>query len=43
MAGKSFKLDDNGKAVAINPAGDSDAKVKEAVDSCPVDAIELAG
>lgn len=42
IAGKSFRLNDEGKAEAIHPAGDDKTKIKEAVDSCPVDAIEYA-
>lgn len=39
IAEKSFRMNDDGKAEAIVPAGDSDAKVKEAMESCPVSAI----
>lgn len=39
LAPKSFKLDTNGKAEAINPPGDAPETVKEAIDSCPVQAI----
>lgn len=42
IAPKSFKLTDDGKAEVIEPPGDDEATIKEAVDSCPVDAIELA-
>ncbi len=42
IAPKSFKLGDDGKAEPIVPAGDDEAKIKEAVDSCPVNAISLA-
>lgn len=40
IAPKSFKLGDDGKAQPIELPGDSEEKIKEAVDTCPVDAIE---
>ncbi len=40
IAPKSFKFADDGKAVFISPPGDEDAKIQEAIDSCPVAAIE---
>ncbi len=43
MAAKSFKLDDDGKAEAIVPAGDDEVTVQNAVDSCSVQAISLTG
>ena len=33
------KMDDNGKAKVINPTGDSEEKIQQAIDSCPVKAI----
>lgn len=42
IAPKSFKLGDDGKAQPIEPSGDEEKIIKEAVDSCPVQAIELA-
>lgn len=39
LAPKSFKLDASGKAEAINPPGDTPEAVKEAIDSCAVQAI----
>ena len=42
IAPKSFRLNDEAKAEAINPSGDSENKVKEAIDSCPVNALEWA-
>ena len=42
IAPKSFKLGDDGKVEPILPAGDDKTTLKEAVDSCPVDAIESA-
>jgi ferredoxin len=41
IAPKSFKLGDDGKAQSIEPLGDSEEKVKEAAESCPVEAISL--
>ena len=40
IASKSFQMD-GAKAKAIEPAGDSDEAVKDAVDSCPVKAIKI--
>lgn len=42
IAPKSFKLTDDGKAEVIEPPGDSPKTIKEAVDSCPVQAIKSA-
>ncbi len=42
LAPKTFKLGEDAKAVVIEPPGDGEVKIKEVVDSCPVDAIELA-
>jgi len=39
LAPKSFKLDADGKAEAINPPGDTPEVIKEAIDSCAVQAI----
>lgn len=39
IAPKSFKLGADGKAEAINPPGDTAELVKEAIDSCAVQAI----
>ncbi|MGB9706973.1 MAG: ferredoxin [Microgenomates group bacterium] len=39
IAPKSFKLGDDGKAQPIEPPGDEEEKIKEAVESCPVSAI----
>ena len=41
LAPKSFKLGNDGKAEVLNPPGDEEAKIKEAIDSCPVNAIKL--
>lgn len=42
IAPKTFKLGDDGKSQVIEPSGDDETTIKEAVDSCPVDAIEYA-
>lgn len=39
LAGKSFKMGDQGKSTAVNPPGDEEKTIKEAIDSCPVEAI----
>ena len=41
IAPKTFKLGDDGKAEAITPPGDVTEKIKEAIDSCPVEAIKI--
>jgi len=41
IAGKTFKIGDDGKSEVINPTGDDEATIKQAVDSCPVQAITL--
>jgi len=40
IAPKSFKLTDDGKVEVIEPQEDDEAKIKEAIDSCPVSAIK---
>ncbi len=40
IASKNFKLGDDGKAEVIEPVGDGEKAIKEAIDSCPVDAIK---
>ncbi|RMF76919.1 MAG: ferredoxin [Planctomycetota bacterium] len=40
-AENTFEMDDEDKAVVINPAGDPDECIKCAAESCPVDAIFL--
>jgi len=42
LAPKTFKLSKDNKAEVINPPGDEEKKIKEAIDSCPVDAIKFA-
>ena len=42
IAPESFKLGDDGKVEVIEPAGDDQAKIQEAIDSCPVSAIKSA-
>lgn len=41
LAPKTFKFGKDGKAEVINPPGDEESKIKEAADSCPVNAIKL--
>lgn len=38
LAPKSFKIDE-GKGVALDPAGDDEETIQSAIDSCPVSAI----
>lgn len=38
-APKTFKLGNDGKAEVIDPPGDEEKKIKEAIDSCPTSAI----
>ncbi len=40
IAPQSFKLE-GATVVALEPLGDSEEQVKEAVDSCPVDALTV--
>jgi len=40
IAPKSFKLGTDGKAEVIEPVGDDEKIIKEAIDSCPVSAIK---
>ena len=40
IAPKSFKLTDDDKVEVIKPQEDDEAKIKEAIDSCPVSAIK---
>jgi len=39
LAQQSFKLGDDGKAKALDPAGDDEAIIQNAIDSCPGTAI----
>ena len=39
LAAKSFKMNDQGKSVPIDPVGDDQETIQNAIDSCPVDAI----
>lgn len=43
LAGKTFELDEEAKAVVIDEHGDSDEDIIEAAKSCPTDAIILEG
>lgn len=40
IASKTFRLGNDGKAEVIEPAGDKEETIKEAIDSCPVSAIK---
>jgi ferredoxin len=40
IAPKSFKMDEDGKSEALDPAGDDEETIANAIDCCPVDAIE---
>lgn len=42
LAPKTFKLGNDDKAKVINPPGDGEEKIKEAIDACPVDAIKFS-
>jgi len=39
VAAKSFKMDDKGKSIALDPAQDNETTIQNAIDSCPVNAI----
>ena len=39
VAPKSFKLGDDGKAEVLEPLGDSEGTIKQAIEGCPVGAI----
>jgi len=39
LAGKSFKIGDDGKAHVLSPVGDTQEVIQSAIDSCPVTAI----
>ena len=41
IAPKTFKLNDEGKSELIEPAGDDQKTIRNAIDSCPVVAIKL--
>ena len=41
IAPKSFKFDSEGKSEPIDPPQDSEETIKEAAESCPVQAIEI--
>lgn len=40
-ASRTFDLDDQLKAIVIDPAGDPDDKIRLAVDGCPTMALSL--
>ncbi len=39
IAGDTFELGDDGKAVVSNPQGNPEEEIQDAIDSCPVGAI----
>lgn len=39
LAGKTFKMQADGKSQVVNPGGDNEETIQSAVDSCPVAAI----
>jgi ferredoxin len=39
LAAKSFTMSEQGKSEAVVPAGDDEATIQNAIDSCPVGAI----
>ncbi|KKQ28078.1 MAG: putative ferredoxin, 4Fe-4S [Candidatus Magasanikbacteria bacterium GW2011_GWC2_37_14] len=41
LAANSFKMNDDNKAVEINPPGDDAEALKDAKDNCPVAAITI--
>lgn len=41
LAGNSFKMDTDGKAVEIDPPGDELQALKDARDNCPVSCITI--
>ncbi|MEK7131679.1 MAG: ferredoxin, partial [Patescibacteria group bacterium] len=43
LAASTFKLDDNNKAEVFNAAGDDEATIQMAIDSCPTQAISWEG
>lgn len=40
IAGKTFRFDSNQQIEVIDPSGDSEDVIKEAIESCPVGAIK---
>lgn len=41
IAPKSFQFNSEGKSEPVIPPGDGEEKIKEAVESCPVNAIKI--
>lgn len=41
IASLAFKLGDDGKAVFVDNSGETDEKITEAADSCPIQAITV--
>jgi len=42
IAPNTFELSDEGISVVIDPEGDDEETIQEAIDSCPVEAISWA-
>jgi ferredoxin len=41
VAANTFKMGDDGKSEVVNPTGDTQEVIQQAVDGCPVQAIIL--
>jgi len=41
IAPNTFEMKDDGKSHISNPSGDSEDQIKQAVESCPVDAVKF--
>jgi len=41
LADKSFRIAEAGKVEVIEPIGDSEDKIREVIQSCPMGAIEI--
>lgn len=39
LAPDVFQLDDNGKSEVVDPQGEDESTIQQAIDGCPVDAI----
>ena len=41
IAPNTFEMNDEGLSVVVNPQGDDEGTIEEAIDTCPVEAISL--
>jgi ferredoxin len=41
IAPNTFEMKDDGKSYISNPNGDSEDRIKQAAESCPVDAVKF--